>query len=74
MKFPVLLEQANSLGGWASILSFRRVEVRYAALPPNASQKSSVQSQEFSHQTQNISEIIVCLCSVLVGASHCCFN
>lgn len=42
MKFPVLLEQANSLGGWASILSLSLVEVRYAAFPPRAFQNSSV--------------------------------
>lgn len=38
MKFPVLLEQAKSLGGWASILSRSLVEVRYSVFPPRASQ------------------------------------
>lgn len=42
MKFPVLLEQANSRGGWASILSLSLVEVRYSVFPPRASQNSSV--------------------------------
>lgn len=42
MKFPVLFEQAKSLGGWASILSFSLMEVRYSVFPPRAFQNSSV--------------------------------
>lgn len=41
MKFPVLLEQAKSLGGWASILSLSLTDVRYSAFPPRAFQNSS---------------------------------
>lgn len=44
MKFPVLLEQAKSLGGWASILSLSLVDVRYSAFPPRASQNSSART------------------------------
>lgn len=42
MKFPVLLEQANSRGGWVSILSFSLVEVLYLVFPPRISQNWSV--------------------------------
>lgn len=41
-KFPVLLEQAKSRGGWASILSLSLVEVRYSVFPPRAPQNWSV--------------------------------
>lgn len=45
-KFPVLLEQAKSLGGWASILSLSLVEVRYSVFPPTASQNWPVSRTE----------------------------
>lgn len=54
MKFPVLLEQANSLGGWDSILSLSLVEVRYSAFPPRASQNSSVRQ----HKTNTLGKIL----------------
>lgn len=46
MKFPVLLEQAKSLGGWLSILSLSLVEVRYSVFPPRASQNWSVKTTD----------------------------
>lgn len=55
MKFPVLLEQAKSLGGWASILSLSLVDVRYSVFPPRASQNWSV-------KTTDALQVIIVLC------------